>query len=110
MSRAGADNIPNAEKVLGEDFRAEYPDIEVAVEPAPDGWIDKLLAQMIAGEAVDIFQAWGNIFYNWTDRDLLELMAYDEGLLGPIREDKKSSLELSGQARLNHAINSICLN
>ncbi|HRW04714.1 MAG TPA: twin-arginine translocation signal domain-containing protein, partial [Caldilineaceae bacterium] len=39
MSRAGADNIPNAEKVLGEDFRAEYPDIEVAVEPAPDGWI-----------------------------------------------------------------------
>jgi hypothetical protein len=47
---------------------------------------------------------------SWTDRDLLELMAYDEGLLGPIREDKKSSLELSGQARLDHAINSICLN
>ncbi|MEZ4713166.1 MAG: extracellular solute-binding protein [Caldilineaceae bacterium] len=71
MSRAGADNIPNAEDVFSTDFRAEHPDIEVQIEPAPDGWVDKLLAQMIAGEAVDIFQAWGNIFYNWTERDLL---------------------------------------
>lgn len=47
---------------------------------------------------------------SWTDRDLLELMAYDEGLLGPKRESKNPSLDLSGQAQLGHAINSICLN
>jgi ABC-type glycerol-3-phosphate transport system substrate-binding protein len=71
MSRAGADNIPNAQEVLDTDFRAENPDIQVQIEPAPDGWVDKLLAQMVAGTAVDIFQAWGNIFYEWTERDLI---------------------------------------
>jgi multiple sugar transport system substrate-binding protein len=71
MSRAGADNNPNAQKVLDEDFRAENPDIQVQLEPAPDGWMDSLLTQMVAGTAVDIFEAWGNIFYNWTERDLL---------------------------------------
>jgi len=71
MSRAGAENIPTYEKVLKEDFMAKNPDITVTVEPAPDGWIEKLLAQMVAGTAVDIFQAWGNIFFNWVERDLL---------------------------------------
>lgn len=71
MSRAGAENNVQAQKTLDEDFRAENPDIQVQVEAAPDGWIDKLLAQMVAGEAVDIFEAWGNIFFNWTERDLL---------------------------------------
>ncbi len=71
MSRAGATNLPTYEEVLSTDFRELYPNIEVSVEPAPDGWIDKLLAQMVAGTAVDIFQAWGNIFFNWTERDLL---------------------------------------
>lgn len=71
MSRAGADNLPAYEDVLANDFRAMHADIEVQVEPAPDGWVDKLLAQMVAGTAVDIFQAWGNIFFNWTERDLI---------------------------------------
>lgn len=71
MSRAGAENNVQAQKTLDEDFRSENPDIQVQVEAAPDGWIDKLLAQMVAGEAVDIFEAWGNIFFNWTERDLL---------------------------------------
>ncbi len=71
MSRAGADNIPNAQKVLDGDFRAANPNIQVSIEPAPDGWEQKLLAQMVAGTAVDLFQAWGNIFYNWTERNLI---------------------------------------
>lgn len=71
MSRAGADNLPTYEEVLSTDFRQEFPNIEVQIEPAPDGWEDKLLAQMVAGTAVDIFQAWGNIFFNWTERDLI---------------------------------------
>ncbi|MBC7254488.1 MAG: extracellular solute-binding protein [Chloroflexi bacterium] len=71
MSRAGATNLPTYEKVIKERFETEHPDIKVQIEPAPDGWVEKLLAQMIAGTAVDLFQAWGNIFYNWTERGLL---------------------------------------
>ena len=50
---------------------ADDPEMEVSVELAPDGWVEKLLAQMVAGTAVDMFQAWGNIFFNWVERDLL---------------------------------------
>lgn len=71
MSRAGAEGIPFYEKCIQEDFESKNPGIKVQIEPAPDGWVEKLLAQMIAGAAVDLFQAWGNIFYNWTERDLL---------------------------------------
>lgn len=72
MCRAGADYNPAYQKSLDEDFTAaKFPDIKVSLEPAPDGWVEKLLAAMVAGNAVDIFEAWGNIFYNWTERDLL---------------------------------------
>ena len=70
MSRSGA-NIGAYEDTLGNDFREEFPNIQVQVEPAPEGWIDLLLTQMVAGTAPDIFQAWGNIFFNWTERDLI---------------------------------------
>lgn len=71
MSRADAIFIGAYEQCIKDDFETAHPDIKVSVEPAPDGWVEKLLAQMIAGTAVDLFQAWGNIFYNWTDRGLL---------------------------------------
>jgi ABC-type glycerol-3-phosphate transport system substrate-binding protein len=71
MCRAGADLNPIYQKSLDEDFTTKFPDIKVSLEPAPDGWTEKLLAAMVAGNAVDIFEAWGNIFYNWTDRGLL---------------------------------------
>ncbi|HXF60950.1 MAG TPA: substrate-binding domain-containing protein [Caldilineaceae bacterium] len=71
MSRAGPDNNPNAQRVLDEDFSSEHSNIKVQLEPAPDDFEQKLLAQMIAGDANDIFEAWGNIFYNWLQRDLL---------------------------------------
>ncbi len=72
MCRSGADYLPAVAKNIDEDFTAAaHPDIKVSVEPAPDGWVEKLLAQMVAGTAVDLFEAWGNIFYNWTERDLL---------------------------------------
>jgi multiple sugar transport system substrate-binding protein len=71
MSRAGQENNVQIQKHMDDVFSAKNPNIKVAVEPAPDGFIDKLLAQMVAGTAVDIFEAWGNIFFNWTERDLL---------------------------------------
>ncbi|MCB1228864.1 MAG: hypothetical protein KDN19_01275 [Verrucomicrobiae bacterium] len=46
---------------------------------------------------------------SWSDRDLLELMAYDEGLLAP-RNTTPSPLDLVGKARLSEAIASISLN
>jgi multiple sugar transport system substrate-binding protein len=71
MVRMGADLIPGATEIIETDFYAANPGIKVTLEPAPEGWVEKLLAQMIAGTAVDLFQAWGNIFYNWTERGLL---------------------------------------
>jgi multiple sugar transport system substrate-binding protein len=70
MSRAGPDNDPNAQRVLDEDFTSQTG-IKVQLEPVPEDFVQKLLAQMIAGTAPDIFEAWGNIFFNWTERDLL---------------------------------------
>lgn len=46
---------------------------------------------------------------SWSDRDLLELMAYDEGLLAP-RHTQPSPLDLAGRNRLSEAIASISLN
>lgn len=71
MSRAGAANDPNAQKVLDEDFTGQNPGIKVQLEPVPDQFVEKLLAQMVAGTAPDLFEAWGNIFFNWTERDLI---------------------------------------
>jgi ABC-type glycerol-3-phosphate transport system substrate-binding protein len=71
MERGGAEACAVAQKLIDEKFVPENPGIKVQVEPAPDGWVEKLLAQMIAGDAVDLFQAWGNIFFNWVERDLL---------------------------------------
>lgn len=70
MSRSGP-NLGAYQDTMSNEFRAEFPDIEVQVEPAPEGWIDLLLTQMVAGTAPDLFQAWGNIFFNWTERDLI---------------------------------------
>ncbi|MCX6044575.1 MAG: extracellular solute-binding protein [Chloroflexi bacterium] len=71
MSRASAEENPIIQKHMDEVFSAKNPNIKVSIEPAPEGFEQKLLAQMVAGTAVDIFEAWGNIFFNWTERDLL---------------------------------------
>ena len=47
------------------------PQINVNVETAASGWADKLVTSMIAGDAVDIFQAWPDIFYVWVAKDLI---------------------------------------
>jgi len=97
MSRAGAANIPTIEKVMAEDFSVKFPNIRVQVEPAPDGWVEKLLAQMIAGTAVDLFQAWGNIFYNWVDKDLLlDIQPYVERDMGEAEIDTYNAFQWEG--------------
>lgn len=77
MSNSGADAVSAFEDLLANDFRGQHPTIEVFVEPTPDGWQEKLVAQMAANAAPDIFEAWGNIIYQWTGRDLvLDLQPY----------------------------------
>ncbi len=71
MSRASVEENPIIQKHMDEVFSAKNPNIKVSIEPAPDGFEEKLLAQMVAGTAVDVFEAWGNIFFKWTERDLL---------------------------------------
>ncbi|MEN6480204.1 MAG: extracellular solute-binding protein [Anaerolineales bacterium] len=71
LSGAGIDYRASFYKVLQEEFESNHPDIKVQVEPCPEGWEQKILTEMIAGTAPDVFEAWGNIFYNWVERDLL---------------------------------------
>jgi multiple sugar transport system substrate-binding protein len=60
-------------------FNADYPNIEVAIEPAPPEWVDKLLTAMVAGDAPDVFEAWPDIFHEWVERDLiLDLQSFIE--------------------------------
>lgn len=47
---------------------------------------------------------------SWSDRDLLELMAYDERLLSGGREATPNPLDLDQSARLGDLNDSICLN
>jgi multiple sugar transport system substrate-binding protein len=45
-----------------EQFRDVEPNIELNYEPNPSGWYEKLMAQMVAGNAPDIFFGWGYYF------------------------------------------------
>ena len=58
-------------------FNAEHPDVEVSIEPAPPQWVEKVVASMVAGDAVDVFEAWPDIFHEWVERDqILDLQPY----------------------------------
>ena len=71
MTNAGADALPVYGELLSTDLPTQFPGIEVTVEPTPEGWQEKLVAQMAAGAAPDVFEAWGNIIYQWTGRNLV---------------------------------------
>jgi len=61
-----------------------HPEIKVEVEPAPGGWTEKLVTAMIAGTAVDVFQAWPAIFYVWIAKDLiLDIQPYVDRDVSP---------------------------
>lgn len=48
---------------------------------------------------------------SWSDRDLLELIAYDDGLLANVREKVPEAMSLpDGHARLGEAIGAFSLN
>jgi ABC-type glycerol-3-phosphate transport system substrate-binding protein len=45
-----------------EQFKDVEPNITLNYEPNPSGWYEKLMAQMVAGDAPDIFFGWGYYF------------------------------------------------
>lgn len=51
------------------EFEAENPNIQVKFQPLMDydTYVNKITTQMAAGDAPDIFIAWGDFFYNWME-------------------------------------------
>ncbi|MCD6291310.1 MAG: sugar ABC transporter substrate-binding protein, partial [Anaerolineae bacterium] len=56
----GGEAFPKAWESVKDKFAELHPDIEVQFNPQPDGWIEKLLAQFVAGTAPDLFNGWGD--------------------------------------------------
>jgi multiple sugar transport system substrate-binding protein len=54
-----------------ETFEAQNPDIQIEYEPYQDGWEERTLAAMVAGDAPDIIHAWGDVFTSFADRGQL---------------------------------------
>ena len=73
MSRPHSQKAQEAFPGIISQHFTEYtdPTININVETAASGWVDKLVTSMIAGDAVDIFQAWPDIFYVWVAKDLI---------------------------------------
>lgn len=77
MTRAPAHALPAVQGIIQNQFMVDHADIEVVVEPAPEGWDQKLVTSMIAGDAQDVFEAWPAIWFEWVERDLvLDLQPY----------------------------------
>jgi len=60
QNRNGADAIRAFDGALAQTFVPAHPNITVSVEPAPDNRDQKLLTQMAAGDAPDVFETWNN--------------------------------------------------
>lgn len=66
----GATIFPVTEQLIKDHFAPDHPHIDLQVEPNPDAWVERTLTAMIAGTAPDIVQTWGNIYWQWTERDM----------------------------------------
>ena len=55
---SGPEDVALIQQIFDTAFRETYPDLEVSAEAAPSGDGDPLLAQMVSGDAPDVFDAW----------------------------------------------------
>ena len=67
----GLESVRDITDVLLTEFVAKHPDIDLSIEPAPNQWVEKQLAAMLAGDAWDVFQAWASVWDPWVARDLI---------------------------------------
>jgi ABC-type glycerol-3-phosphate transport system substrate-binding protein len=60
-----------------EQFKDVEPNITLEYEPSASGWYEKLMAQMVAGNAPDIYFGWGWYFGAFASKDqLLDLQPF----------------------------------
>ncbi|MBV7336352.1 substrate-binding domain-containing protein [Chloroflexi bacterium TSY] len=79
----GGEAFPKAWESTSGLFAEQNADIEVQFNPQPDGWIEKLLAQFVAGTAPDLFNGWGdNLPLFAQKKQTLDLRAFVEADLG----------------------------
>ncbi len=55
---SGPEDVALIQDIFSTTFREIYPELEVSAEPALSGEGDPLLAQMVSGDAPDVFDAW----------------------------------------------------
>jgi len=67
----GLEAVQGVTDALLEEFVAQHPDIDLSIEPAPNQWVEKQLAAMLAGDAWDVFQAWASVWDPWVQRNLI---------------------------------------
>lgn len=53
------------------EFEAQNPNVKIVYEPYQEGWEERTLASMVAGDAPDIIHAWGDVFKSFADRGQL---------------------------------------
>jgi len=58
--RGEPSDLKGAQLTLTKSFVPANPKIKVTIEPAPDNRDEKLIAQMVAGTAPDVFETWGD--------------------------------------------------
>lgn len=58
--RGSPSNLKDAQAAVKATFLPKNPTIKVVIEPAPANRDEKLVAQMIAGTAPDVFETWGD--------------------------------------------------
>ena len=58
--RGAPSDLKGAQLTLTKSFVPANPKIKVTIEPAPDNRDEKLIAQMVAGTAPDVFETWGD--------------------------------------------------
>lgn len=86
---SGPEDVALIQGIFDSTLREIYPDVEVSAEAAPSGEGDPLLAQMVSGDAPDVFDAWTSRATPYIDAgqvvDLKPL--FDRDYAGAARED-----------------------
>ncbi len=74
-------------KLIKEAFEAQNPDIEMEHQPLVGDWVQKVTAQMVAGNAPDVMMGFGDFYQDWAQRgqflwlnDLIEKYMTEEEL------------------------------
>ena len=80
--RGSPDDLKAAQLTLTKSFVPQHGNIKVTIEPAPDNRDEKLIAQMVAGTAPDVFETWGDNVQQFAEKgqvqDVATLVAQDK--------------------------------